>query len=46
MFSDFMYTECCIGDGEVSMSNDEGKIRVEAGCKIGYRRVGGLTRSL
>ena len=45
MFSDFMYIERCIGDGEASMANEEGKISVEAGFKIWYRRVYAETRT-
>ena len=39
MFLDFMYIERCIGDGE-------GKIPVEAGYKIWYRRVCAETSAL
>ena len=46
MFLDFMYIERCIGDGEASMANEEGKISVEAGYKIWYRRVCAETSAL
>ena len=46
MFLDFMYIERCIGDGEVSVANEEGKIPVEAGYKIWYRRVCAETSAL